>query len=359
MSLTVPRPSSPTFKRRASAAVAVVVTSLILLSGCSSASGEKDAQEMEAAALLPPAEGRTEYPLILETPYGETVLEERPERIAVIGGLGDQESVLSLDIAPVVGSDEGLYLWNEGTRVDEIAEFIDPWSDGLAFEALLAAEPDLIVASTYGRLEDDFERLSTIAPVLAVAPTGDYAWDWRELVLEVGEATDLGGRAEQEIAETERLVDEAAAEHPEYSGRTVGIIINRGQEAGIQFVNTAGSPAEQLLDRLGFSQHPKTDELSAFDWGEISIENIGLVDADALVVARHGGDGTVEEATAWLEGNGLYQQLGAVQRGEVSYIDPNPETGGLDLAWAFAYPNVLANRWAVQELTGAFDGLFD
>lgn len=353
-------PNSAPVARRGALAVSAALAALIALSGCTAptADGSKTG-DSSGSALLPAAEGATEYPLTLETPYGASVLEERPERIAVIGGLGDQESVLSLDIAPVVGSDEGIYLWNEGTRIDEIGEFVDPWADSLAFEALLAAEPDLIVASTYGKLEDDFERLSSIAPVLAVAPTGDYSWDWRELVLSVGEATDLASLAEAEVAETEQLVARAAEAHPEYDGRTVGIIINRGHEAGIQFVNTAGSPAEQLLDRLGFGTHPKLDELSAFEWGDVSIENIALVDADALVVARHGGNGTVEEATAWLEGNGLYQQLGAVERGKVSYIDPNPETGGLDLAWAFAYPNVLANRWAVEELTGAFDGLFD
>lgn len=354
--MKLPRP------KRLPAATAAAVAALIALTGCSggtSSNGADGDASSTGAALLPAAEGSTDYPLTLETAYGETVLEERPERIAVIGGLGDQESVLSLDIAPVVGSDEGAYLWNEGTRFDEIDEFIDPWADSLAFEALLAAEPDLIVASTYGRLEDDFERLSTIAPVLAAEPVGDFAWDWRELVLSVGEATDLPSLAEQQVEETERIVEASAAEHPEFEGRTVGIVINRGQEAGIQFVNTAGSPAEQLLDQLGFAAHPKVAELSAFEWGEISIENIGLVDADALVVARHGGDGTVEEATAWLEGNGLYQQLGSVQRGKVAYIDPNPETGGLDLAWAFAYPNVLANRWAVGELTTAFDGLFE
>lgn len=356
----------PTMIRaRRRTAVAAALAALIALSGCTPSDGPgpdetaAGAQSSGDAALLPPAEGATDYPLTLETPWGETVLEDRPERIAVIGGLGDQESTLALDIAPVVGSDSGIYPWIESTRFDEIPEFVDPWADSFQFEALLAAEPDLIIASTYGKLEDDYERLSSIAPVLAIEASGDFAWDWRELVRSVGEATDLGDLAEQEIEETEASIVEAAEAHPEYQGRTVGIIINRGQEAGIQFVNTSGSPAEELLDQLGFDEHPNVEQLSAFDWGDVAIENIGLVDAEALVVARHGGEGSVEEATSWLEGNGLYQQLGAVQAGKVSTIDPNPETGGLDLAWAFAYPNVLTHRWAVDELTGAFAGLFD
>jgi iron complex transport system substrate-binding protein len=295
----------------------------------------------------------------LETAYGETILQERPERIAVVGGLGDQESVLALGITPVVGSDPVPYPWLEGTGFSDIPEFIDPWADSFDFETVLAAEPDLIVASTYGNLASDFERLSTIAPVLAVEPTGDYSWDWRELVTAVGEATDLSMDAAEQVVETEDAIVSAKAAHPEYSDHTVSIVINRGQEAGIEFVNIAGSPAEQLLDGLGFAPHPNVAELSAFEWGEVSMENIGLVDADALLVARHGGDGTIEEATEWLESNPLYQNLTAVQNGKVATLDPSPESGVLDLAWAFSYPNVLSDRWTVSELTGAFEGLFD
>lgn len=349
----------PRTRKRLAASTAVVLSALIACAGCVPSSGNAEGPSSEDSALLPAAEGRTEYPLSLETPFGETVLEERPERVAVIGGLGDQESVLALDIAPVVGSDSNVFPWQEDTRFPEIDVFVDPWADSFEFEALLASDPDLIVASTYGKLEDDFERLSSIAPMLAVERSGDYAWDWRELVRGVGEATDLSDAAEREIAETETGIVEAAQAHPEYDGHTVSIIINRGQEAGIEFVNVAGSPAEELLDELGFSEHPNVEELSRAEWGEVSIENIGLVDADALLVARHGGHGTVEEATAWLEGNGLYQQLGAVQAQRVSYLDPSTETGNLDLAWAFSYPNVLANRWTVDELTAAFSGLFD
>ncbi|MFT3889325.1 MAG: ABC transporter substrate-binding protein [Arachnia sp.] len=310
-----------------------------------------------ASTLLPPAEGKTQYPLTLKTPYGETVLKARPERIAIVGGLGDQESVLALGIAPVLGSDKVAYPWLQETRFDEIETFIDPWADNFSIETVAAADPDLIVASTFGGLEDQFERLSSIAPVLAVGKTGDYAWDWRELIGGVAEATDLSARAEEQIAKTEAKVVDAAAAHPEWKGHTVSIVINRGQEAGIEFVNIDGSPAAQLLTQLGFAEHPNHEKLSSFEWGNVSLENIGLVDADALIVARHGGMGTIEEATTWLEGNALYQQLGAVKADKVAYLDPSEATGVLDLAWAFSYPNVLSDRWTVDELTPALSGI--
>jgi iron complex transport system substrate-binding protein len=197
---------------------ALAVVAVLGLAGCASGATATSSTDADTE-LLPAAEGTTTYPLTLETAYGETILQERPERIAVVGGLGDQESVLALGITPVVGSDPVPYPWLEGTGFSDIPEFIDPWADSFDFETVLAAEPDLIVASTYGNLASDFERLSTIAPVLAVEPTGDYSWDWRELVTAVGEATDLSMDAAEQVVETEDAIVSAKAAHPEYSGR--------------------------------------------------------------------------------------------------------------------------------------------
>lgn len=339
----------------------VLVGSLVALLALVGCTGTDPASDPAASgvSLLPAAEGTTTYPLTLSTAYGETVLEERPERIAVIGGLGDQESVIGLGIVPVVGSDDFAYSWETGTTFDDVTTFVDPWADTFAFEEVLAADPDLIVASTYGNLESDFARLATIAPVLAVETVGDYEWDWRELTLAVGEATDLAASAAKEIAITEQSITDAAASHPEYDGRTIGIIINRGQEVGIEFVNTDDSTAAELLEQLGFAAHPQHEQLSALDGGDVALENIGLIDADALLVAQHGGDGTAQEAAAWLDASPLFQKLGAVQAGKVSSIDLGDDSEVRDLAWSLAYPNVLSLRWTVDAFQTAFEGLFD
>lgn len=341
--------------RRTATTLALALTAALTLTSCAPAD---DAATSGDAALLPAAEGTTSYPLTLETPYGQTVLEERPERIAVIGGLGDEDAVLALGVAPVVGIEGSAWAWLEGTRADETQATVDPWADALQIETIAAAEPDLIVASTYAGIADSFERLSVVAPVLVVEPVADYEWDWRELTREVGRALDLSAAAEEVVAATDARVADAAAAHPEYAGRTVSILINRGATAGIEFVNVQGSTGEELLSELGFAPHPKAAELAASEFGEVSLENLSLVDADAIVVAEHGGEGTPEEAKTWLEASPLYQNLGAVQRGAVGFIQPNPETGALDLAWALSYPSALSVGWTVDQLNTAFDGLF-
>ncbi|MGO3147680.1 MAG: ABC transporter substrate-binding protein [Leucobacter sp.] len=337
--------------------VALTLAASLALAGCAATAGESGNSRGDDA-LVPVAEGTTKYPFTLTSPYGDTVLEERPERIAVIGALGDQEAVLALGITPVVGSDDANWAWLDGTAQDEIPEFIDPWADALAFETLLSAEPDLIIASTYGKLADDYERLSEIAPVLVVDPVGDFDWDWRDLTAGVAEATDLAAAGAALLDETEQHLVEASEMHPEFDGQTVSIIINRGEADGVEFVNTTGSVAEQTLETLGFAPPEHVAELSSFELGDVSLENIGLINADALLVARHGGTGTVEEATDWLEGSLLYQRLDAVQSGKVTYIDAEKDSGLLHLAWAFSYPNVLSVSWTMDELNAALDGLF-
>ena len=66
---------------------------------CSSASSETpevSSTSETASALLPVAEGRTEYPLTLTSPYGESVIGKRPTRVATVGANAvDTELLLS------------------------------------------------------------------------------------------------------------------------------------------------------------------------------------------------------------------------------------------------------------------------
>lgn len=344
--------------RRTGTTIAIALTAAFALTSCAT-DDATGTQPTGDAALLPAAEGTTSYPLTLTTPYGETVLAERPERIAVIGGLGDEDAVLALGVAPVVGIEGSAWSWLEGTRIDEVQSTVDPWADAVQIETIAAAEPDLIVASTFAGVGDAFDRLAAVAPVLVVEPVADFEWDWRELTRAVGEALDLSAKAEEIVTAADGHVVDAVAAHPEYAGRTIAILINRGPATGLEFVNVQGSIAEELLSGLGFAPHPNAAALAAGEFGEVPLENLALVDADAIVVAEHGGEGTPEEAKQWLESSPLYQSLGAVQRGAVGFVQANPESGSLDLAWALSYPSALSVVWTVDELNTAFDGLFD
>lgn len=97
----------------------------------------------------------------------------------------------------------------------------------------------VIVALTYSGIRYDCDRLSDIAPMLAPADPDavDSAPDRRALTKAVGQA--------------------------------LGVLVNRGQEYGIELVNLASSPSEGLLTDLGFDPHPNAasaDDVLSVRW---------------------------------------------------------------------------------------------
>lgn len=344
--------------------IALLVAALAMVAGC--ASGQTQSSQPAAtspasspaasSALLPAAEAATDYPLELVTPYGTTTLQQRPERIAVIGGLGELDAALALGVRPVTTPEAAdSWAWYPPfTEQLSQATLVNPWADAMEIEAILAARPDLIVGFS-ADLENNFERLATIAPVLGFETRDGDPGDWRAVTRRLGTALDLTQAAEQAIAGVEKHVADVAAAHPQFQGQNLAVLINRGQSAGIEFVNSAGSPAEEILTAMGFAPHPNAGKFTGDNW-EVSLENLSLVDGDGLLIAQHGGEGTPEEAADWLAASPLFQSLNAVKQGKVSYLLPDPVTGGLDIAWAFSHPTAVNLVWTVDALDAALEG---
>lgn len=331
---------------------------LTALAACSQGSDSASS----AGTALPEGEGTTTYPLELTTPYGTSTLEARPQRVAVVDGFGSLESTLALGVSPVVTTTEAdaiaeISPWLEPHRSQvESAAVINPFEDAFPFESVQAATPDLIVAAADTRLEPKYDRLAQIAPVLGaetdlsqqqtVTPEG-----WKTTIRLIGKALDLSAKAEEVIASVDEGVAAIATDHPEFAGKTVAVLINRGQDYGIELVNRADSVAEELLTQMGFAPHPKAQEFLTMgqgnEIGSVSLENIGLVDADILVVGRHGGGGDPAEAATWMESNELYTRLPAVQNGYTVYLNEDE----LQSMWAFSWPDALNIPWSTETLS--------
>lgn len=355
MAHTVTARGRRTGVRKMTAAVAGLLTLGLVVTGCSSseddtAAGQTDSAQSAEDSLLPAAEGRTEYPLTLKTPYGETTLEKRPERIAIVGGGGDMEVALSLGVSPVLAANEADSWEFYAPYKDQFADAVvmNPWT-GYDIETVAEQEPDLIVASTMTDMDKEFDRLAAIAPV--VAPATGKSDSWEELTRDLGEALDLSEAADTVVDDTHAAVADLRKEHPEFAGKTVSVLVNRGSAAGIEFTNGSGSPTEQLLSDLGFAEQPNADKMTGPGGrGEVSLENIGLIDADVIMIGQHGGRGTAEEARTWLDGDATYRNIPAVTAGRVVEL-PVLENGSLPLSWALAYLNPISIPYAAQQLS--------
>lgn len=276
---------SPALPRRRGwlALPAFAVAAVVVLTGCSATAEAGADDATEAASLLPAAEGVTEYPLELVTWAGETTVEERPERIAVLGFSTNLDFVEALGVTPVYTlTEESEWAWRDPEWLASI-ETIDTATrrDPLNFEGIAASEPDLIISLNNLVDESDFDKLAAIAPVLEYEEqVGDQA-DWREGQQLVGDVLDLGAAAGEAIEEADAAIAAVAEAHPEFAGKTVTIANDYGPEFGFDYYTPTGGTAEGVLLDLGFAPNPLAENFVAD--AVISDENLALLDADVLI----------------------------------------------------------------------------
>lgn len=186
------------------------------------------AASAEAAATEAPAsQDATQYPITIKHALGEAVLESKPERVVTIQW-ANHDVALALGVVPVgfsaanfgVQDDSGLLPWTadklKELNVTDPNVFQD--TDGLDFEAISDADPDVILAAYSGITQEDYDTLSQIAPVVAY-PTAPWATTWREQVLFNAEGMGMKAEGEQLIKDTEALVNEKAGKYPQINGK--------------------------------------------------------------------------------------------------------------------------------------------
>ncbi|MFL1430697.1 MULTISPECIES: ABC transporter substrate-binding protein [unclassified Nocardiopsis] len=335
--------------RRPRALPAIALAALVAITGCGSEDGPETGSEAAAAAgdLLPPAEGTTEYPLTLTTWAGETVLEERPERIAVIGFSPNADALEAIGVTPVYTLSDEAWEWRDPEWVSAI-EHVDTATrrDPINFEGIAAGDPDLIIATNFIFEEGDFERLSDIAPVLENEEqvAGDQI-DWRDTQRRIGEVLDLGAAADAAIVEAEEAIAATAAEHPRFEGRTVTIAYDY-TTTGMDYYTVTGGTAEQVVGRLGFEPNPLAENF--VDEPGVSDERLALLDADVLIVFYDD-----EAGRAAHEEMALFQTLEPVAEGRYVPVVAAEGESGANATWVLRRgASALSLPWAVDVIAG-------
>jgi iron complex transport system substrate-binding protein len=236
-----------------------------------------------ASAFAGPAIAQ-DFPLTIAHTFGTTVIEERPERVASIDYNG-ADNLLALGVQPVTVK----YWFGDYPRA------VWPWADELLegtheilkgdlnFEQIAAAEPDVIIALYSGITERDYEKLSAIAPVVAVPEgMGDYELSWDQQALIVGRAIGMEAEAEAQVEAIKARLAAMARRHPDWAGQT--ITLGTVWE-GAPYVYTVSDPRVQLLNQVGFANHGAVEAVSSpgeFSV-EISAERPEAFDADVLI----------------------------------------------------------------------------
>lgn len=326
----------PATPRRLATVLAAALLGLAALTSCASSPAESAAPTGGESA-------STGYPLTLTSPYGETVLEAKPVRVATVSHV-DTDIALALGVVPVTspryGSTE-LDPWTAATAKALGADQLDTYdsTDGTNLEALAAVAPDVILATSGWTLDADYAKLAKIAPVVSYeGKDGLTSMTWRDRTTVAAQALGIPEAGTAAVAKVDAAFADAKAANPDFVGRSFTYAVLHPDQ--ITYVSYEGSDNE-FFTNLGFVLPPEAAEFTQNN-NSVSQEMIDKLDADVLMLGFPFGDeGVMTQQT--LEANQLFRKLTAVENGHYLVIDDKA-------ASPLAYPTPLSQVWVLDYL---------
>lgn len=231
------------------------------LAGCSTgAVGGTGSQNTQAAA--------DTFPVTVKHIYGETVIKAAPQRVATVSWVNDDVSI-ALGVIPVGmpknewgGNDKFSTAWKDaalekaGAGIGTAKAPVQySEADGINFTEIAKTTPDIILAAYSGLTQEDYDKLSKIAPVIAF-PEAAYGTSWQESTTMIGAALGKSAAAKDLIAATEKTVKDQAAKYPQIAGKT--FIYGNLEPAKSDGVNVylSGDNRPKFLSSIGMTMAP-------------------------------------------------------------------------------------------------------
>lgn len=232
------------------------------------------------------------FPVTIEHAFGETVIEEAPTSVATVSWT-NQDAAIALGVVPVAmpfstyGGDENGYLpWTlealEALGDERPTLFSD--TDGIPFDELELAGPDLILGTYSGMTEDDYSQLSKIAPTTAF-PEVPWGTHWVDQLDVAGRALGLQDEAEALKTEIEDGIAAAVESAPEIQGKTFAYLSFSSTDPSVITYYTPADARVEFVESLGLESAPSIVELSKDNeefFGDISAELADTIDADIV-----------------------------------------------------------------------------
>ncbi|MGD9958042.1 iron-siderophore ABC transporter substrate-binding protein [Nocardioides sp.] len=320
---------------------------LLVLAGCGSSSDD----EADAGADGAANESTAQFPITIEHVYGETVIEEKPERIATVAW-SNHEVPLALGVVPVGMSEaawgdddgDGVLPWVEERLEDLDADtpVLFDETEGIDFEAVADTAPDVILASYSGLTQEEYDQLSKIAPVVAY-PEVAWGTSVQDMIRMNSEAIGLGAEGEQLIEDLDAEVAESFEAHPALAGKNaVFTYIDPADLSQIGFYTTHDT-RPGFLESVGMGTPAVVAEASAGTeefYTTVSSERADEFDDVDLFITYGDAEGKQLKA---LQADPLIGRISAVESGSVAtLVDSTP------LA-AMANPSPLSIPWGIDD----------
>ena len=264
------------------------------------------------------------FPVEIDHAYGTTTIEEQPERVVTLFD-SNSDAVLALGVAPVgiskVGygnvEENGLLPWTNAAfeKLGVTPNVFDD-AEGTDYEAVNAAEPDLVLIPNSGVTEEEYERLSQIAPTVPYAKIA-YATTWEEEAEVTAKALGKEAEGAELIESTKALIAEKLAEHPELEGKTAAFCYIDPSNLSMVYIYMPLDPRAAFLEELGMKVPESITSMAGEeDFSvDLSAENIDLLN-DVDVIVCYGDDSLIGE----LQANELMSTVPAIANGAVATI---------------------------------------
>lgn len=311
----------------------------LLFGGCSGttpAAQENPSAEPSAAAT----------PITMTNAWGSAEIPANPQRVAVVSG-GDRSIAYALGVVPVVEWSQSSgsiapYVTEARGRLGITEPTVFDGTDGTDYATIAEAEPDVILAMNSYSMDEDYDRLAKIAPVITFEEKNDaYSMLWQDRLLRAGLGLGMEAKANEVIASNAAVASAAQQANPGFTGTSYTYLIVHPEQI------TYSSFAEQdkgPLDDLGLVKPANAATFNS-DNNAVSLENLDQADADIILIAYPFGDeGLLSRAE--LEKNPLWQKIPAVAAGRWAIVD-----SASGLASDIAYPDALSYPWVIEHLT--------
>lgn len=266
---------------------ALVATAALMVSGCSTGSAEqKETPDAKTEV------AKDAYPVTIEHAFGETTIEEEPKRVVTVGWT-DHDNALSLGVVPVGatkltwgGNDAGSSDWFDA-KLEEVGgeapvRYDD--ADGIPVAEIAKLNPDVILATNSGVTAKDYKKLTELAPVVAY-PEAPWVTPWQKQMEMVGQALGRSALADEVIADTEKKIEEAAAEYPQIEGKSLIFGYLTTTDMSTVGMYAPQDPRVSLMHDFGMVDAPAVEKAvkPGEFYGQVSAEDASTLDSDVFL----------------------------------------------------------------------------
>lgn len=282
--------------------------------------------------------------------FGETTFSAVPQKIAVVNFWKNPDVLLALGVVPA-GTPVVTYGANANGSTDwfdaKLAELggtapvTYDETDGPDYEALATLAPDAIF-SVYGDMTQEvYDKLTAIAPVVAMPEgVGAYAASWEDVVNQASAMLQKDDEGAALIEATNKTIDDAAAKYSNLAGKTfvAGMFDLQAQTLSAYVASDSRS---QFLTSLGMELAPYIEQnATEADAFFMTISGEVLPEVQSDLVWAWGTSDSDEEA---IKSNTLFSQMPAVANGGL-VVETD---AAISLALSAASP--LSLDWAINQ----------